>query len=271
MPTWVALGLADSIGIAHNHMDRSSVHTSEAWGKPRDLAIYGNGPHANGYYTQDLYYRLLDAGVRLAPSAGSASGVLANPVGYDRVYVYVGEHLAYGSWWDGLRAGHSFVTNGPLLLVTANGMRPGQVFQANPGARLQITLQVRLVSNDAIEKVELIRAGQPVERGNYDAALGTVSFSTQTFAESGWFLVRAICERKDTFRFASTAPFYVEFADAPRRISRAAAKFFVDWERERSDLLRSKLGNSDQLGALLAPHDQSALFWRTQLERANAD
>src|SRR5439155_9501505 len=55
-----------------------------------------------------------DCGLRLPPSAGSASGVLPNPVGYDRVYVHLDGELSYERWWEALRAGRVFVSNGPL-------------------------------------------------------------------------------------------------------------------------------------------------------------
>ena len=44
-----------------------------------------------GYWVQEIYYHLLNCGLRVAPSAGSASGVLPNPVGYNRVYVHLPE------------------------------------------------------------------------------------------------------------------------------------------------------------------------------------
>ena len=87
-------------------------------------------PLGNGYWTQEIYYHVLNAGLRVPPSAGSASGVLPNPVGYNRVYVHLDRELTYSDWWKGLKDGRSFVTNGPLLRVTANGQFPGHVFQA---------------------------------------------------------------------------------------------------------------------------------------------
>ena len=51
---------------------------------------------------------------------------------------------------------------------------------------------------------------------------------------SGWFLVRAVAENPKTFRFASTAPFYVEVGDAKRRVSKSAAKIFLAWVKERT-------------------------------------
>jgi hypothetical protein len=52
------------------------------------------------------------------------------------------------------------------------------------------------------------------------------------FRESGWFLVRAVADEPSTYRYATTAPYYVEIGYEPR-ISRASAKFFVDWCAQR--------------------------------------
>ncbi|PYJ58836.1 MAG: hypothetical protein DME24_14830, partial [Verrucomicrobia bacterium] len=87
-PVWLASGMVDSIGIAHNHMQRGGVLPNEAWGRPRDRQRFPD-PQGNGYWTEEIYYHILNCGLRLPPSAGSASGVLPNPVGYDRVYVHL--------------------------------------------------------------------------------------------------------------------------------------------------------------------------------------
>ena len=102
MPVWVALGAVDSIGLAHDHLWRDGMLDNEAWGNPRDRVLYP-APRGNGYWSQDIYYRLLNCGIRIPPSAGSGSGVLDNPLGYNRVYVHCGEQLTYDAWWEGLR------------------------------------------------------------------------------------------------------------------------------------------------------------------------
>ena len=90
-------------------------------------------PRGNGFYSQELYYRLLNCGLRIPPTAGSASGVLPNPVGYNRVYVHLDGDFSYDAWWRGLAAGRSFVTNGPALLVEANpGVVVGAVWRDVP-------------------------------------------------------------------------------------------------------------------------------------------
>ena len=73
------------------HVPRPDVR-NEAWGKPRDAERLPP-PLGNGYWTQEIYYHMLNCGLRLPPSAGSASGVLPNPVGYNRVYVHTGADL----------------------------------------------------------------------------------------------------------------------------------------------------------------------------------
>ena len=128
VPVWLASGQMNSIGIANNHMCRSQMYPSEAWGKPRDAKRLPE-PRGNGFWTQEIYYHMLNSGLRLPPSAGSASGVLPNPVGYNRVYVHLDEPFTCDAWFRGLSRGRCFVTNGPLLLVTADGQDPGAINQ----------------------------------------------------------------------------------------------------------------------------------------------
>ena len=210
----------------------------EAWGKPRDKALFP-GPHGNGLWTQEIYYRILNAGLRVPPSAGSASGVLPNPVGYNRVYVKLDGPLDWDRWWEGLRAGRSFVTNGPLLRV--DGLRG------------------RVDSRDPVKAVELVVNGK-VER----TAPGPEFEFEPPKIERGWYLVRAIADVPHTFRFASTAPRYV---GAPR-ISRAAVRFFQDWVDER--MKRVDLPEPEK-EEVLRHHRAAQAFWRNLLERATDD
>ncbi len=157
-PLWLATGKVRSVGIAQNHMHRGGVLNNEAWGRARDLQRYP-GAHGNGLYTQDLYYKILNTGHRLPPTAGSASGVLPNPVGYNRVYVHTGgQALTWDSWWEHLAAGRCFVTNGPLLRLTAAGQHPGHIFKS--AVPVTLTLTGKLDSNSPIDRIELVQNGQ---------------------------------------------------------------------------------------------------------------
>ena len=128
VPTWLATGRVDSMGIANNHMCRSTMYESEAWGKARDDERLPP-PRGNGFYSQELYYRFLNCGFRIPPSAGSASGVLPNPVGYNRVYVRLDEPFSYASWWRGLR--------GRSLVRDQRSSAPGHGEREAPGPCLR--------------------------------------------------------------------------------------------------------------------------------------
>lgn len=259
VPIWLASGLVDSVGIAHNHLQRGGVLENEAWGRLRDRSQYP-GPQGNGRYTQALYYHILNSGLRLPPSAGSASGVLPNPVGYNRAYVHVEGELTWEKWWSGLRAGRVFVSNGPLLRVGANGQWPGHVFTTNRS--FSVLIEGALDSREPIAAVELVRNGR-VEPFTLPGRI--------TMDESGWFLVRAIADVPHTFRFASTGPWYVEIPDARtplRPVRKESAQFFLDWTRERAKSVAAAVTNAAERAAALEPVHAAERFWETKVSQS---
>ncbi len=267
VPVWLATGLPDTIGLANNHMYRRQMLENEAWGKPRDTTRFP-APRGNGFWTQEIYYHILNSGLRIPPSAGSASGVLPNPVGYNRVYVHIDGDFTEARWWQALRTGRSFVSNGPLLRARANGAFPGEQFHLTRGETLDLELTARFDTQDETSAFEIIQNGRvvrtvPMTEWRRTGTLGSVSFQT-----SGWFLVRAIGDRTDTFRFASTAPWYVRAEDTPERISRASVRFFLDWVQERMDRIR--LDNPEQQRSVMSHQLRAKAFWEDRLSRANA-
>jgi len=266
-PLWLASGLCDSVGIANNHMHRAGMYNGEAWGRARDTNAFPT-LRGNGFWSQEIYYHALNCGLRISPSAGSASGVLPNPVGYNRVYVQAGPELTYDKWWEGLRAGRSFVSNGPLLRCRANGKFPGEVFRLADGRPLEIEPAVMLDSRDPVPTVEIVRDGQVVRSVPVAADGKRASLGKLTFTESGWFLIRAISSDTNTFRFASTAPFYVEAGASKPRISKTSARFFLDWVKE--GMGRIQLPEGENRTAVLKYHRAAESFWREKLAAANA-
>src|SRR4029077_15220917 len=135
-----------------------------------------------------------------------------------------------------------------LLIVRANGELPGQVFTAGPGQDVKVELKGELTTRDTIRFLEIIRDGEVEKRVSIEEFTRTGTLGTLTFKTSGWFLVRAVAEHPRTFRFATTAPFYVEVG-AKRRVSKSAAKFFLEWVKERA--ARVKLDDVKQRGEVL--------------------
>ena len=263
VPVWVASGQVDTIGLANNHLCRSVMSETEAWGRPRDAARLPP-PLGNAYWSQEIYYQILNAGLRIPPSAGSASGVLPNPVGYNRVYVHLDGEPTYEKWFAGLRAGRSFVTNGPLLRVRANGEDPGHVFKSEK--TLSIDLSATLEGRERVSVLEIIRDGRVERRVPVQDPLGKIEFSS-----SGWFLVRSIADNAQTFRFASTAPFYVEIGGTTSRISKASTRFFLDWIDERMARVPLKLKEPQELEEVLRWHRQAKEWWTRLASQANAE
>jgi hypothetical protein len=266
VPIWLASGKMHSMGLANNHQQRGGVLANEAWGKPRDRIAYPD-PQGNGFWSTDIYYRALNCGLRLPPSAGSASGVLPNPVGYNRVYVHVDGELTWDKWWQGLRAGRVVVTNGPMLRPRVNGKLPGHVFQAERGQSLSLQVELNLALRDKVDYLEVIKNGKVEHQVRLDkyAAMGGKLPPVQ-FQQSGWLLVRAVCDTPHTFRFGSSGPYYVEIDRRPR-ISRKDAQFFLDWVRERA--ARVKL-QGRQREDVLWYHGAAEKFWSKMVEYANA-
>lgn len=270
MPMWIASGQVDSVGIANNHMNRDRVLGNEAWGRPRDRTKLPD-PHGNGQWTLEIYDRMLEAGLRLPPSAGSASGVLPNPAGYNRVYVQVEGALSYKAWWEGLKAGRCFVTNGPLLICSAGGKWPGHVFKIAPGGAARLPVKIEVTSNDVISRIEILRNGRvhltlppPTPRG------GKIELELE-ISEPGWFAVRAFAQNNATFRFASTGPFYVDAQENQPRISRAACGFFLNWAKERKAALEKFLPAERERDQVLADHQRAIEWWENRMRSATAD
>ena len=265
VPVWLASGQADSIGLANNHMCRTTMYEDEAWGRPRDAARL-RAPLGNGFWTQEIYYHILNAGLRLPPSAGSASGVLPNPVGYNRVYVHLTQPFSREAWWEGLRAGHCFVSNGPLLLCSANKLRPGSVLQSAGPVRLD--LQISLISADRVRGVELVHNGTVAQTFPTTGAIRQDWSAQVELEDDGWFLLRAIADVEHTFRFASTGPFYIRRPAQPARVSAESVRFFRDWVEERIALVKQAMPAGSQRDEVLQHHIAARQFWTKRLRMA---
>lgn len=269
LPVWLAQGLIDTIGLANSQQCRSESIANEAGGKPRDLKAMP-GAFGVGEWSQTIYYHVLNCGMRIPPSAGSGSGIAPNPVGYNRVYVHCGQEFSYENWCAGLRAGRVMVTNGPMLRPIVNGSYfPGHVFKAPAGETVTIDIALNLATRDKINYLEIVRNGKVEQSVRLAEWAKTGKLPLLKFDESGWFLVRAVTEQEKTYRFASTGPYYVEVGDQPRRISRNATKFFLDWTDE---LLARPAPKGQKLPPTIRQQYQSARdFWSERAGQANAD
>ena len=228
-PVHVALGRVETIGIVCNHFLRTGLMDNEAWGRPRDRKLYA-GPLGFAHNVMDLYYRYLNLGYRIAASAGSASGVLRNPLGANRVYVRL-EQFSYDGWFDALRKGRNFVTNGPVIFAKVNGEEAGRCFDVPAGRKLEATVELEVLGRDPLARAEIVVAGKVVAtfKPAADSPRRIAASRKLTLAESTWLAVRAFEPVGGAVvHFAHTSPFYVTVGGKRPR-DPEAARFYVRW------------------------------------------
>src|SRR5262249_43031585 len=147
------------------------------------------------------YYALLNCGLRLRPTGGTASGVHPVPLGFGRVYVHVPEKFSYEDWLDGLNKGRSFVTTGPMLFVKVNGQTPGHLFKERDAGEYGV--RGSAVSAVPLHRLEIIVNGEvrttitPENRKTTSGAFETRIGMRLQFAESSWVAVRCFEDRPD--------------------------------------------------------------------------
>jgi hypothetical protein len=266
LPMLVANELVDSVQVAHSHIRYADIKDDEADGRPRDRRRFPDA-WGNPMYSQDIYFRLLDCGLRLPPTAGSGSGHAPNPVGYNRMYVHVDGPLTYEKWWANLRAGRVTVTNGPLLRPVVRGQLPGHVFRAEKGETLELQIGLTLSTRQRISYLEIIKNGRIEHSIRFEEYANSGQLPPVEFDQSGWFLIRAVTDVRDTYRFAMTAPYYVEIGYGPR-ISREDAQYFLDWVYDRAR--QFQLDDPGQRKAVLDAHRRARDYWQDLVDRATA-
>jgi TolB protein len=182
--------------------------------------------------TMDLWYRALNFGMPLAPTAGT--DVMNNfyrtmAVGTTRVYVRTDSALGIRGYYDGLKAGRSFVTNGPLLDFHVGTATPGDVLPDRP-KRVTWTLDVH--SAVPVERIEVVVNGSVVTTSAGLTAAGSkTTTGTIDLPVGGWIAARAIggattaWPAMDSYAFAHTAPIWIgrKGSTTPATRQRAAA------------------------------------------------
>jgi hypothetical protein len=160
-----------------------------ALGKIDTMDIMSSGVPAS----TALYHRLLNCGFRLAASAGTdcflnrLRGVLP---GSARAYVKIDGPFTYEQWIANLRAGRSFVTNGPLLDFSVNGKMIGAVLQL-PSAE-EVAVRGTISSRDPLDRVEVLYNGEVLASAIPATGARTTTVDQQVrIARSGWLLLRA--------------------------------------------------------------------------------
>jgi hypothetical protein len=215
----------------------------------------------NGAYdgTVPLWYRLLNCGFRLPASAGT--DVFLNRLrgrlpGGDRAYVRMDGAFSYDAWVKSLKAGRSFVTNGPMIELTANGKSLGETISL--GAPGEVSVQVRAEAAGSLSKIEVVHNGIVVAGYEIDPSLRSTALDRAVRIEkTGWLGARVYGPNGAQ---AHTSPIYLEVSGQPISSPEDAA-YFLQW----IDRLEEKFASGDRV-----PSPQMRAHVREQLDRARA-
>ncbi len=219
------------------------------------------------------YYALLNCGFRLRVSAGTASGVHPVPLGHGRVYVHTGDQFSYEAWIQGLDAGHSFVTQGPLMHLTFDGELPGTTWRSAPEGQ-SLAIAGEIASAQPLLAVEVIRNGEValhIDPESTKTPLGSYVTTLDAQVEmdtSGWVAVRCYQQPEQgapqgKVVFAHTNPVFVDIVSKPLRPRRRDVEYFI--QRMEAEIARNTDVLSDEA---VAEFRQAKAMYETILEQA---
>jgi hypothetical protein len=231
-------GLASYTHSAQNPADPyQNPYTGK--GLPIDAALgMIDGMDLNNSYAGSvpLWYRLLNCGFHLPGSAGTdcfLNHIASRLPGSDRAYVRIDGEFTYAKWIEGLRAGRSLVTNGPMVEIIADGNhRPGDTVLLSGPAKVKVTAKV--LWHLPLRKAELVQNGQVIATRDFPAngPFEVVWDQEIPIERSSWLALRTSgpthADNPGGEAFAHTNPVYVDVPGKPPQ-SRADAEFFLKW------------------------------------------
>ena len=226
--------------------------------------IHDGGEH--GSY-RDTYYRYLNLGWRVPFSTGTDWFIYD----FNRVYVPIRDRLTSQSWLAELRAGKSYITNGPFLEFTVNGRVIGDTIEMDKAG--PVAIQGHAIGRSNFQGLELIHNGEVVRTstsqprdGHYSADLN----ATIDVEGPGWLALRIpLAAGKNELEkplFAHTSPIYVQFAGKKIFRIETAKELIGEIEKSIAEIeSKAKFGNDSEREAVLRVYREGIEELRRQL------
>jgi hypothetical protein len=185
------------------------------------------------------YYQLLSAGLRIPASTGTDWWIYD----HNRVFVQTQGSFSYESWIAGLRAGRTFVSNGPLLELSVDGASPGATLSRDAG---RMRVSARGLSRIRFDRLEIVQDGEVVaEQLAHQPRAGITEARLERelpLEEGGWIAAR-ISGGEKTYAgypvFAHTSPVYLRVRGTPHWRAEARGRFIDEIERSKRLIRKS--------------------------------
>jgi hypothetical protein len=170
------------------------------------------------------WYALLNVGCAVPLVAGSGKDSNGSPLGVLRTYAHLepGQDFGYHEWIEAVRAGRTFVTNGPLPSLTVDGREPSrEPVEVEAGRTLRVRAEA--TSRSAFDRLEVVWNGEVIATAaaECDATAKAVIALDHVATESGWLAARCRGTQEvpdlptNQRTFAHTSPVHVACAGRP--------------------------------------------------------
>lgn len=179
------------------------------------------------------WHRFLNMGFRLGVT-GSTDTYLNNPryviaPGASRTYVRAQE-FSIDAITDAYRKARTFATNGPLLLLEANGKSIGDVLELKGDAPVSVQVSLHAWDVNGLVRVEVIRNGDVVKSFPGEDRNEMQEQFEVAVDDTCWLVARCTGKTGEGIGgTAYTSPIYLQFGARPIRPRQEDIAYFVQW------------------------------------------
>jgi hypothetical protein len=176
----------------------------------------------------DVWYALLNCGVRLPASTGSDWFVCSS----NRVYAHLGASgaFSYASWLEALQAGRTFITNGPVLRFAVEQHAPSNAMLGVGDGTRSLAVSVEWAWPQGLDALEIVRDGEVIATRTCTPDETHGEWTTTLDATGGWLAARAWGRRRNSYAHAAwahTSPVYLRKL-AERDVVRVVAQRLIE-------------------------------------------
>ena len=215
------------------------------------------------------YYDYLNLGFKITAAAGS-DFPWGSTIGDARTFVYTGKEFSADAWFAGLRAGHTFVSNGPVLFLEADGRLPGTEITKTYGSIAQ--LKIKAISHPGIGTINRIAIynndGLVVEKINTDKLDSLVIKLAHRLYKSQWLAAIADC---DNGAVAHTTPVYFIVDGKPTYDINKAPNIIKKQMESIEEIKNEENSNKVVDQGILDRLEKASEFYRKLLLEINAE
>jgi hypothetical protein len=211
----------------------------------------------------DDYYDFLNLGVPLTAAAG-ADIPWAATVGEVRTYAYIGSGFSPESWFEAMKKGHTFVTDGPMLSLKVDNAMPGDQLKLPSKATVHVSARAwappEIGSPTALE---IVAQGQVVRAEVWKNPGRELTIDARIPVDSSQWIAARV--RTANGGLAHTTPVYVTVAGQPV-LDREHLSALVAKRLAVLDYIDGRL-HDPQYASSYAPGELQAHFERVEAAR----